>query len=274
MSDRPEYESGERGRTGPLGDDEETRYQQTGREDEDKTRQIPRQTKREESAEREQETRQASWMNTGKSSDEERETRLMRHQERDTARHEAPSRGYYEAAEEREERLRDLYGGIDWLASFLGFVFAMVAGGFLSLIGGLILVPLGFSPNFGGRLGASTITALVIVGILIFLTYFFGGYVAGRLARFDGGRNGVIAVVWGIVISFLLVAVGGFLPGNVSGLIRQFTQSVLGPAFAGLQNLGLLGAAIVLAVFAVMFLGGFAGGRLGSRYHRQIDRTT
>lgn len=272
MSDRPTDESGS-GRTGPLGDDEETRIQQTGREDEDETRQISRETRREGNA-GDEKTRQASWMNTGKSYDEERETRLMRHQERDTAQHETPSRGYFEAAEEREERLRDMYGGIDWLASFLGFVFAMVAGGILALIGGLILVPLGFSPNFGGGLGAATITALVIVGILIFLTYFFGGYVAGRLARFDGGRNGIIAVVWGIVVSFLLVAVGGFLPGNVSGLIRQFTQNVLGPLFAGLQNLGLLGAAIVLAVFAVMFLGGFTGGRLGSRYHRQIDRTT
>src|SRR5215204_6866347 len=99
-------------------------------------------------------------------------------------------RGYFEAAEEREDRLRDMYGGVDWLASFLGFVFAIVIGAVFSAVTGFVLVPFGITPDLpGGQIGASAITGLALLGVLIFLTYFFGGYVAGRLARFDGGRN-------------------------------------------------------------------------------------
>src|ERR687894_282278 len=114
---------------------------------------------------------------------EDKETRVIRTPGSGPTQGEAGPypRGYFEAAEEREDRLRDMYGGVDWLASFLGFVFVLVAGALLSLVAGLVLVPLGISPDLAGaELGAAAITGLVLVAILVFLTYFFGGDVGGR----------------------------------------------------------------------------------------------
>src|SRR5215218_10063376 len=167
MTDRPGEGREERRRTGPLGDDDETRQVPTENGPET-TRRVP--------------TERSA---RGSSKPEDRETRVIRAPNRpDTARDATPyPRGYFEAADEREDRLRDMYGGVDWLASFLGFIFTMVLGAVFSPATGLLLLPFGFPPDCSaGQLGASLITGLGVLAVLIFLTYSFGGYVAGRLA--------------------------------------------------------------------------------------------
>lgn len=271
MTERPEDRSEERrraGRTGPLGDDDAG---ESRREDPEATRQIPAERFRRDPSEERTVVDESVRSREG-----EKETRVIRtpgarEERQDTG---AYPRGYFEAAEEREARLRDIYGGVDWLASFLGCIFALVAAAFFSFIAGLILVPLGFTLDLGGQLGATIITGLVLVGVLIFLTYLFGGYVAGRLARFDGGRNGAMSVVWTLLLGAAILAVGGFLPGRLFEVIRDFIQDRLLPAIGGLLELGLVGAAIVVGALLLALLGGFLGGRLGSRYHSEIDRTT
>src|ERR687895_2295576 len=196
MSDRPEEGREERRRTGPLGDEaHETRRVPT-ENDPEATRQI---------RSRGEEAASAETRGVAQGPSEERETHVIRAPGHpDTTRDATPyPRGYFEAAEEREDRLRDMYGGIDWLASFLGFVFAAVVGALFSLIAGLVLAPLGVSVNLGGEIGAAIITGLVLVAVLVFLTYFFGGYVAGRLARFDGGRNGAMLLLWTLAVALL-----------------------------------------------------------------------
>src|ERR671920_1126282 len=187
MSDRPEEGREERRRTGPLGDED------------DETRRVPTEngpeaTRRVRAGGEESASSETRGVAQGPSQDNE--TRVIGAPSHpDTTRDATPyPRGYFEAAQEREDRLRDMYGGVDWLASFLGFVFALVAGALFSLVAGLVLAPLGVSLNLeGGEIGAAVITGLVLVAILVFLTYFFGGEVARRVARFDGGghRGGV-----------------------------------------------------------------------------------
>jgi hypothetical protein len=171
-----------------------------------------------------------------------------------------------------------MYGGVDWLASFLGFVFAAVVAALFSLVAGLVLAPLGLSLNLGGEIGAAIITGLVLVALLIFLIYFFGGYVAGRLARFDGGRNGAMLLLWTLAAA-LLAALGvgifsSFLPASISGSIRDFIQNEVLSTIGNLSRLGIVGILVAIGAVLVALLGGFLGGRLGSRYHAEIDRTT
>lgn len=266
MSENPQDKSRERRRTGPLqedGENEETRV--SPRNDDEKTRRVP--------------SRRAE-------KEEARETKAMRRtsadggpgpQDRQGTAAGQP-RGYFEAMEEREERLREIYGGIDWLASFLGFVFALVAGVFLSGIAGLVLVPLGFSPEFGGgALGPAAITGLVVVALVLFLTYFLGGYVSGRLARFDGGLNGIMLVLWTLVAGLLIVLAGGilssFLPAGFAEQVRGMVQGSLLPAFDNLVGIGAIGIGILVGAFLFMLLGSFVGGRTGGRYHTDIDYT-
>ncbi len=178
----------------------------------------------------------------------------------------------------REERLRDVYGGVDWLASFIGCVLALVcAGVLLLLISGLVLGPLGFTLDLQGQeINSAIITGLVIVGFVLFLSYFLGGYVAGRLVRFDGGRNGAATVGWGILLGVIFAIFGfllaGLLPASVFELLRGL-QSSIQSTVGNLATLGLVGAGIIVGALLLMLLGGLLGGSVGNRYHTRIDRT-
>jgi hypothetical protein len=290
VSDRPEERPEERRRTGPLGGEEETRQVPSQRpaNGEDGGEATQRFTPGDDRTDDghggtdpslQEETRVAE--TPGRATPEaERETRVIRAggaEERTGELGDTQSdypRGYFEAADEREARLRDMYGGVDWLASFLGFVFAAVAGTFLGGIAGVIVAPLGFSLDLGaGSLGPAAITGLVVVAVIIFLTYLFGGYVAGRLARFDGARNGAMTVAWSIVMA-ALVAVGGVLSLPFLDALGGFMDETVAPTINGLIAAGLIGVAVLVGALLVALLGGLAGGRLGSRYHNEIDRTS
>src|ERR671920_833108 len=215
MSDRPEEGREERRRMGPLGDED------------DETRRVPTEdgpeaTRRVRAGGEESASSETRGVAQGPSQDNE--TRVIGAPSHpDTTRDATPyPRGYFEAAEEREDRLRDMYGGVDWLASFLGFVFASVLGAIFSAVAGLALVPFGVTPDLlGGQIGASVITGLVLLGVLIFLTFFFGGYVAGRLARFDGGRNGAMVLVWMFIVVLILALAAALFSGFVPAGMAQ-----------------------------------------------------
>jgi hypothetical protein len=282
MSDKPEDRPEERRRTGPLGGDagsEEARRDPPGGSDEEPTRQAPSQRPEQAEDTASREAERAPQRPSGEA--EDKETRVIRTPPGyGTAAQDAGThpRGYFEAAQERENRLRDMYGGVDWLASFLGFVFVAVVGALFALLAGLVLAPLGFSLDLGGEIGAAIITGLVLMAVLVFLTYFFGGYVAGRLARFDGGRNGAMLLLWTLAIALLAALAGGifsnFLPAEISEGLRNFIQNDVLPAIGNLSRLGIIGIVVFVGALLVALLGGFLGGRLGSRYHAEIDRTT
>jgi hypothetical protein len=274
MDDRPEDRTEDRRRRGPLGDEgdaEETRRVPRGGEDARTRRASP------EDAEREGVTRTPAPENTSPrlSDEEDPETHVIRTP--GTREDESASypRGYIEADEAREARLREVYGGVDWLASFIGCIFAIVCSGILLLFfSGLVLNPLGFTLDLRGReMDAAVITGLVVVGLVLFVSYFFGGYVAGRLARFDGGLNGAATVLWGVLLSAILL-VGSFLPGPLFRFLQEFVQNNVLPTIGGLTETGLVGAGIIVGVLLLELLGGFLGGRLGNLYHTRIDHTT
>jgi hypothetical protein len=268
MSDRPEEEHR---RTGPLGDED------------DETRQVPTEngpevTRPVRSGGEESASSETRRVAQGPS--EDNETRVVRAPSHpDTTRDATPyPRGYFEAADEREDRLRDMYGGVDWLASFLGFVFAIVLGAVFSAVAGLVLVPFGITPDLsGGQIGASVITGLALLGVLIFLTFFFGGYVAGRLARFDGGRNGAMVLVWMFIVVVILALAAaifsGFLPAGMAEEIANLVDRVVSTA-GNLASAGIVGLVTAAAALLLALLGGSLGGRMGSRYHTEIDRAT
>ena len=280
MTERPGDRPEERRRTGPLGDDadqQETRRVPLGENHQEGARREPPAQTEGSQAETRQ-VRQGSSQGPAQG-DGDKETRIIRTPgQPDTTADATPyPRGYFEAAEDREDRLRDMYGGVDWLASFLGFVFALVAGAVFAAIAGVVLGPLGFSLNLTGPLGAAVITGLVLLGVLIFLTYFFGGYVAGRLARFDGGRNGAMLLVWTLLTGLLLLLAAGvfsgFLPGGAADAIGGFVDATLA-ALDNLSSAGVVGIVVAVGTLLLALLGGLLGGRLGSRYHAEIDRTT
>lgn len=285
MDDRPQEDRAEdRRRRGPLGDEEDAQEtRRVPREEGAETRRIPP-----EDAEREVATEEAgtgefdasapaSGAGTSRreTDEENAETRVIRAPRARANETTTPpyAEDYPEELELREARLREVYGGVDWLASFIGCVFALVCSGILLSFATLVMVNLlGLAIELGGSpIDAAMITSLVVIGLVLFIAYFLGGYVAGRLARFDGGRNGAATVLWGILLSVLLALFVGLLPGLE--FAQEFVLNSVVPAVSGLAEAGLAGLGIVVGALLLELLGGFLGGRLGNSYHTRIDET-
>jgi hypothetical protein len=165
---------------------------------------------------------------------------------------------------------RSRFAGFDWVASLLGFAVAVF---FLGLFLGVVAAVVG---TLGYRLGTESLTAAInapggqatVAGscAAIFVAYLIGGYAAGRLARFSGGRNGLGVVLWTVIVAVALAIAGVIL--EVGFGFTQYVHLGIGlshvPAVAGAV---LAGIALVVAI-----LGAVIGGPLGTRYHRRVDR--
>ncbi|MGH8880534.1 MAG: hypothetical protein ACRD0P_24795, partial [Stackebrandtia sp.] len=100
--------------------------------------------------------------------------------------------------------------------------------------------------------------------------YYCGGYVAGRMARFSGPRQGFAVWVWAVVMAVLvaaLVAVGA----DQYNLLRDLNNFPRIPVDEG----GLVtttGVTAAVAIALSSLVGAILGGSAGMRYHRKVDR--
>ena len=125
------------------------------------------------------------------------------------------------------------------------------------------------APNRRRRKGVAF--GVVGVGVLLaswlaaLIAYFIGGYAAGRLARYDGVRNGLGTVLWTVLVAIVL----GIL-GAVFG--SRFT--VAGQLHLSVDRGSLTGDGIIslLVALLIMLVGSASGGLLGALYHLRVDR--
>jgi hypothetical protein len=156
------------------------------------------------------------------------------------------------------------FGGLDWLATIAGFLAAL---GALVLLGSLA----GAAGSIGYQLDAASDEDLSIGGlmagsIVLLISFFIGGWVAGRVARYDGGRNGVGAVLWFLLVAVALAALGAWLGDRYN----LFERPDL-PNWFSSDELG--GAAIASAIGGVLLalVAGWLGGKVGDLYHKRAD---
>src|SRR3954470_13162220 len=94
-----------------------------------------------------------------------------------------------------EGRARDKFGGMNIGAGFFGWLVAMAIAILLISIIGAIAAGAGASSNVtqshaqrqAGTIGI--VAGMVLVAVLL-VAYYTGGYVAGRMSRFDGASRG------------------------------------------------------------------------------------
>lgn len=185
-----------------------------------------------------------------------------------------PLRSASSVRAERDRWLVSHYGGFDWVATFLGFAVAIFFALIFLGIVGAIVGTVGFQlhahvPKIGSALTNTTqkLGAGALIGSLIaaFLAYLIGGYTAGRLARFEGMKNGIGVVLWTIVIGIILGILGAIL-GNKFGVPSQLHLSIDTGTLTTAGIISLIVTLVVILVAAII------GGWLGERYHRTIDR--
>lgn len=169
-------------------------------------------------------------------------------------------------------RQRAEFGGFNWGAAFLGW---LVAGGMAIMLTALLsatgaTVGLTEVSEADATQNADTISIVggIVLVLLLALAYFVGGYNAGRLSRFDGGRQGL-----GVWLIGLLVTVGLAVAGAIFGSEYNVLERLDLPRIPIDEGSLATGGLIALAVIAVLtLLAAIAGGKAGERYHKRVDR--
>jgi MFS family permease len=169
---------------------------------------------------------------------------------------------------------RSRYGGIKWGAAFFGWLsangLAVLLVALLSAAGVAVGLTQGVPSTEEAAQEADTIGVAggIVLLVILFLAYLAGGYVAGRMARFDGARQGVAVWVIGLLVVIAL-AVLGLLFGAQYNVLQQLNLPRI-PIDEGTATTG--GLIALAAVLLVTLLGAVLGGKIGDRYHRRVDR--
>jgi len=100
------------------------------------------------------------------------------------------------------------------------------------------------------------------------IAYYAGGYVAGRMSRFDGARQGGGAWLVGLLITIAL----GIVAAVAGDKYNVLSQLNLPRIPIGSETLTTGGIIATLVVLVGSLLAAIAGGKVGERYHRRIDR--
>jgi MFS family permease len=165
------------------------------------------------------------------------------------------------------------FGGTNWGAAFFGWLVAMamtvLLAGIVSAVAAAIGEDLNLTQADVEQDTASAGLAAAIVLIVIFaIAYYAGGYVAGRMSRFDGGRQGLGVWIVGLLITILAVVLGLVFGEQYNVLDRVNPPDINAPEDAGI---GAIVAGVVLLV--VTALAAMAGGKAGRHYHAKVDAT-
>lgn len=193
----------------------------------------------------------------------------------------ADRKGYATSTKERvedelEEHRQEKYGGLKIGAAFYGWLVATGLSALLISIASAAGAALALTQN-GAAEGAAGDVSEEVIGLLggvlllaiTALSYFAGGYVAGRLARFDGARQGVGTWLIG-VLAVLLAGLSGAIFGARYNVFQEINLPHI-PIEAG--ELTAAGLVTSLLVLGVTLLAAIFGGKVGARYHKKVDRT-
>ncbi|GHE11448.1 YrzE family protein [Klenkia taihuensis] len=179
------------------------------------------------------------------------------------------------SAKEMAAAQRARYGGLHMGSAFFGWMSAVgiavillailsaagLAFGLYSTLG----TPQEAADQANSGIGLGAAIALLVV---LFIAYLAGGYVAGRMARFNGTKQGLGVWLWGVIV-LVLAALAGLVLGTQYNFFDQLNLPSL-PVDSGTATTG--GLIALGAVLLVTLLGAMIGGKLGSRYHRKVDR--
>jgi len=184
-----------------------------------------------------------------------------------------PSAPAREQVKEMQKRQRDEFGGLHWGSAFFGWLVAVGIATLLTAILSAAGAAVGLTQGASRQDVTTSADTIGIIGGIVLLAilliaYYAGGYVAGRMSRFSGPKQGL--GVWIIALAVTVVlAVAGAVLGAEYNVLSQLNLPRIPIGEGQLTTGGLIALApIVLGTL----LAAIAGGKAGTHYHRKIDR--
>ena len=155
------------------------------------------------------------------------------------------------------------FGGIDFPAAFAGMLAAL---GLTVLLAGIASA----AGSYGYYERGTDTTDLTVGGVVagfavLLVSFLFGGWVAGRMARYDGMRNGILTAVLFVLLAAAIAGLGAWAGDEYD----FFGQVNLPDWFTDIDRGSALASAIGGVI--VMVLAAGLGGSLGAGYHRRAD---
>lgn len=194
--------------------------------------------------------------------------------ERANGRHAAQSGVAHDAG---YEAAHDQYGGMNAGADFFGWLVAVASAVLMMGVVGALAAAATTQSRWTEvdwtqdpterEAGTIGIVAAVVLLIVAALAYYAGGYVAGRMSRFDGGKQGFGVWLIGLIAMVIGAAVGAAFGAQYNVLDRIDLPQL---PFTDFQ--ASVGAAVTGGVLLLVTLGAaLAGGKAGRAYHRRVD---
>jgi len=170
-------------------------------------------------------------------------------------------------------RQREEFGGFSWGADFFGW---LVAVGMATLLISLLaaagaavgLTSDASASDASGKASTIGIVGGVLLLVILMAAYYCGGYTAGRMARFNGPRQGIAVWLIGLAVTIILAAAGALFGAKYNVLSSLKLPRI--PVGEGSLTTG--GLIALAAVLAGTLLAAIAGGKAGTHFHRKVDR--
>jgi hypothetical protein len=165
--------------------------------------------------------------------------------------------------------IHERFGGVDTPSAIAGMFTALGVLVFLSSLLAAWAGDLTYQVNQldpDGVLQEFEVVAFVVLAVVVFVAFFFGGWAAGRMARIDGGINGVAAAAWMLFLIVVFAAVGAFIGAEFNAFGQAGMPDWISQLDAEDITIGAGVATIV--VLLIMFFASWLGGRAGETYHR------
>ncbi|MET3351646.1 hypothetical protein ACQCSV_00155 [Pseudarthrobacter sp. S3] len=174
-------------------------------------------------------------------------------------------------------REKEQFGGIKVGSAFFGWLAATGMAVLLTAFVGAAGTAVGLANNTDVNDAANQVTTNGTVGLvgiivllaILFVSYYSGGYVAGRMARFNGARQGFMVWIWALIAA-VVIALLGIIAGQQFNVLANLNSFPRIPINEGELTLTSIIAAVVVALVALV--GAVLGGLAGMHFHRKVDR--
>ncbi|WP_375423908.1 hypothetical protein [uncultured Friedmanniella sp.] len=170
-------------------------------------------------------------------------------------------------------RQKEQFGGMKFGCSFFGWLTATGTAVLLTGLLAAVATAFGMKGIFNTATDAQNLRTVGLVSgivllIVVLIAYVAGGYVAARMARFSGLKQGLGVWLWAVIFAVVLGVIG-FFAGNTSALMSRVSGLRL-PVSTGTLTGGTIVTVVAIALIALV--GAMLGGLAGMRYHRRVDR--